>query len=58
MKRFLPVTLALSLSIALAACGGQPRPAGPPLRPVAGRLVACHYAETFLAKAAASGWKT
>ncbi len=52
MKRFLPITLALSLSFALAACGGQPRPAGPPLRPVAnpGAVVAAEIAFNQLAQ--------
>ena len=50
MKRILTV---LSLSLALAACGGQPRgPSGPPLRPVAnpGAVIAAEIGFSKLAQ--------
>ena len=50
MKRLLTV---LSLSLALAACGGQPRgPSGPPLRPVAnpGAVIAAEIGFSKLAQ--------
>lgn len=52
MKRFAPVVLALSLSLALAACGGGPRSRGMPLRPVAnpGAVVAAEIAFSQLAQ--------
>ena len=56
MKRILTV---LSLSLALAACGGQPRgPSGPPLRPVAnpGAVIAAEIGFSKLAQE--KGWPT
>lgn len=52
MKRIFQLPLALSLGLALAACGGPSRPKGPPLRPIAnpGAVVAAEVAFSQLAQ--------